>query len=377
MSEIKVDKISGRQVTSGVGPEIVFAANGNFTYNGTADFTGTLTYNGTFAPGGLVLPNFTTANLPASPATGSLAFDTDLASLVIYNGTEWVAAGSGGGADGSAADQAVDSVADLYTAGQSADGFYWININGTPTEFFVPLSSHPGYVVIASWNSGANVFMPAANRITGNELRPGTNTPTGNWGLSGTYGYYRNTSANSDFKYASFTNQGFNYRYVKFRFNLYIYYSNDGVNGRSFLSMGGVGDGATLMRDNSGAGNSQHIFTYYAAINNNDGNDCPSGGTQPTHQDSGNNPSSFLGNRYTCFTRQSGGFTTDYTRNFTTISGDTAGNAPINSTYSGDAWYEIDLGATYSDNFHMVIHSDQSSSNEDTYIKRGCVMVKL
>ena len=35
-----------------------------------------------------------------------------------------------------------------------------------------------------------------------------------------------------------------------------------------------------------------------------------------------------------------------------------------------------DLGTSYNDDMHIVIHSDQASSNEDTYLKRGCVLVR-
>jgi len=41
-------------------------------------------------------PSGTTAQRPGSPATGSLYFDTDLGSLVSYNGTEWASVGGGG-----------------------------------------------------------------------------------------------------------------------------------------------------------------------------------------------------------------------------------------------------------------------------------------
>ena len=130
------------------------------------------------------------------------------------------------------------------------------------------------------------------------------------------------------------------------------------------------------MRNNSGAGDSQHIFTYYTAISNNDGNSCPStAGQQPTHTQGGNNPGSFMGNRYCCFSRSGSSYTSEYVRNFTPIAGDSSGGTGPNS-FTGDSWYTVDLGTTYTDSFHCVIHSDQDSGNEDTYLKRGCVMIK-
>jgi hypothetical protein len=38
----------------------------------------------------LTAPSGTTANRPGSPNTGHIYFDTDLGTLVTYNGTEWV-----------------------------------------------------------------------------------------------------------------------------------------------------------------------------------------------------------------------------------------------------------------------------------------------
>ncbi len=39
--------------------------------------------------GGMVLPAGTTAQRPASPATGQIRFNTTTASVEIYNGTSW------------------------------------------------------------------------------------------------------------------------------------------------------------------------------------------------------------------------------------------------------------------------------------------------
>ena len=44
-------------------------------------------------------PSGTTAQRPASPATGSIYFDTDLGSLVSYDGAAWAAVGGGAGLD--------------------------------------------------------------------------------------------------------------------------------------------------------------------------------------------------------------------------------------------------------------------------------------
>jgi len=45
------------------------------------------------------VPSGNTASRPASPATGSIYFDTDLGSLISYDGTAWAAVGGGSGLD--------------------------------------------------------------------------------------------------------------------------------------------------------------------------------------------------------------------------------------------------------------------------------------
>lgn len=316
------------------------------------------------------------SNYP-SPYLGAMIYDADDGFVYVSNGTDWIKLGGGLGNDGSSSSKAAASVQELYDAGQTADGLYYLNINGQVNQFFVPLASHPGYILVASWGGGAAAFMSSAAGITGNDINTeGSTTATGNFASNSTYGYYRNASG-SDFKYASFSNYGIAYRYIKVRFNLYNYYSNDGVTSRNFLNISSsVGDGLTIMRNNSSAGDGQHIFTYYTAISNNDGNSCPSvGGMSPTHTQAGNNPGSFMGNRYCCFSRSGSSYTSEYVRNFTPLPGDSSGGTGPNS-FTGDSWYTIDLGTTYNDPFHCVIHSDQDSGNEDTYLKRGCVMIK-
>ena len=50
--------------------------------------TGRLTYADS-ATGGLFLPVGTTAQRPASPATGMMRFNTTTSSVEVYNGTSW------------------------------------------------------------------------------------------------------------------------------------------------------------------------------------------------------------------------------------------------------------------------------------------------
>ena len=326
------------------------------------------------------LPTGTTAQRPASPSVGMIRFNSELVQVEVWSGSSWlqIIKASTGGNDGGTPTSAASSVQELMDAGVAADGNYYMNLDGTTRRYFVPVNSHPYYILIGNWGGGGTAFFSNSSALTGQNLNDtGDSTPVGNFAYNSTWGYYRNVSG-SDFRYATFSNRGVTYRYVKMRMNLYNYYSNDGQNGRNFLNISsGVGDGLTIMRDNSQSGDGQHIFTFYTAISNNDSNGCPStAGTQPTHvSGGGNNPGGFMGNRYTCFSRSGNSYTSEYVRNFTVQPGDNSGGTGPN-VFNGDAWFTVDLGTTYSDNMHIVIHSDQDSGNEDTYLKRGCVLVR-
>lgn len=325
------------------------------------------------------LPVGNTSERPSPAQAGMIRFNYELEQVEVYTGTDWLKLLRVGqtGNNGSTEALAAASVQELYDAGVSADGTYWMKPDGVARRYFVPLQSEPFYVLFANYGGAANAFFNNAGAYTGNQLDDvGTSTSTGNFASNGTYGYYRNAGG-SDFKYATVDNRGLTYRYVKMKFHLYNYYSNDGQNGRNFLSISsGVGDGMTIMRNDAGAGDAQHIFTYYTAISNSDSNSCPSNtGTQPTFTSSGSNPGGFMGNRYTCFSRSGSGYTSEYVRNFTTLPGDNGGGTGPN-VLNGDAFFTVDLGQNYSNQMHVVIHSDQDTGNEDTYLKRGVVLVR-
>lgn len=63
---------------------------------GTISASGNSTFSGT---GSLTIPSGTEAQRPGSPSTGMIRFNTDSASLEVYNGatSSWASAGGGGG----------------------------------------------------------------------------------------------------------------------------------------------------------------------------------------------------------------------------------------------------------------------------------------
>lgn len=95
---------------SGVGISGTAQFGGTATVAGTATLQGAVTVAGAATFGGavvvntsgaLTLPEGTTAERPAIPASGDIRFNTTLTRFEGYNGTAWGALGGGGGAVGS------------------------------------------------------------------------------------------------------------------------------------------------------------------------------------------------------------------------------------------------------------------------------------
>lgn len=91
---------------SGVGISGAAQFGSTATVAGTADFQGVITVAGSATFGGavvvntsgaLTLPEGTTAERPAVPASGDIRFNTDLTQFEGYNGTAWGSLGGGGG----------------------------------------------------------------------------------------------------------------------------------------------------------------------------------------------------------------------------------------------------------------------------------------
>ena len=108
-----------------------------------------LTVNST---GYLTLPNGTTAQRPGTPTTGMYRYNTSMNGTEFWNGTKWVTIGI---LDGSNSGQAAASAVAIKTlTGTSVDGFYWINVNGTPTQVWCDMSHDGGgWMMIARLNS--------------------------------------------------------------------------------------------------------------------------------------------------------------------------------------------------------------------------------
>ena len=156
------------------------------------------------------LPVGTTAQRPSSPFTGMIRFNSELLQVEVWNGSSWlqIVRASAGGNNGSTPDKAAANVQELMDAGAAADGNYYMNIDGTTRRYFVPINSHPYYILIGNWGGGAPVFFSNAGALTGQNLNDqGDTTPTGNFDYNSTWGFFRNVSG-SDYRHATFSNRG-------------------------------------------------------------------------------------------------------------------------------------------------------------------------
>jgi len=125
------------------------------------------------------LPGGTTAQRPSSPAVGMIRFNTEELQVEVYNGSSWlqIIRASAGGNNGSTPALAAANVQELMDSGVAADGNYYMNIDGTTRRYFVPINSHPYYILIGNWGGGGAAFFSNAEAafdapLAAREVRP-------------------------------------------------------------------------------------------------------------------------------------------------------------------------------------------------------------
>ena len=118
------------------------------------------------------LPVGTTAQRPSSPFTGMIRFNSELLQVEVWSGSAWlqIVKASSGGNNGSTPAQAAANVQELMDAGVAADGNYYMNLDGTTRRYFVPINSHPYYILIGNWGGGGAAFFSNASALTGETL---------------------------------------------------------------------------------------------------------------------------------------------------------------------------------------------------------------
>lgn len=106
------------------------------------------------SPDKINLPTGTTAERPSSPSIGGARFNTTLGVVEYWDGSIWVGIGL---ADGSSYSSAAESaVAIKALTGTTVDGFYWININGVPTQVWCDMNNNGGGWMLVAKASGVD-----------------------------------------------------------------------------------------------------------------------------------------------------------------------------------------------------------------------------
>ena len=123
--------------------------------------------------GELKLPTWTDSTRPASPDVGAIGFNTEQEVTEVYNGTEWISVGSSGALDGSSAEKAALSAAEIKTNfPTSQTGYYWIKTAdmGTATQVYCDMSFDGGGWMLLAWgyvqatgNNNSNRNLPNLN----------------------------------------------------------------------------------------------------------------------------------------------------------------------------------------------------------------------
>lgn len=97
----------------------------------------------------LVLPNYTTAQRPSGAAIGTMIFNSEDLVVEVWTGDEWAAVGGGGGADGSSAEKAANSAAEILALNPSAaNGAYWLIVPSVGTRQIYCDMSNGGWMLL-------------------------------------------------------------------------------------------------------------------------------------------------------------------------------------------------------------------------------------
>ena len=87
--------------------------------------------------GTIKMPEWTVSTRPASPETGQIGWNGELARFEGYTGNDWVAIGDEK-ADGSSADKALDKATDVMTnVSNPPTGWYWVKVNGVAKQVWI------------------------------------------------------------------------------------------------------------------------------------------------------------------------------------------------------------------------------------------------
>jgi hypothetical protein len=145
----------------------------------------------------LVLPNYTTAQRPSGAAVGTLIFNSEDLTVEIWTGEEWTSIGGGGGADGSSAERAANSVSEILALNPSAaNGAYWLNVpNIGPRQIYCDMSNGGWMLVMRGAGNDSVAYDDSRWTSTGDD---GANLL-----IAGSYGSFAKSTAFTAFNTCS------------------------------------------------------------------------------------------------------------------------------------------------------------------------------
>ena len=112
--------------------------------------------DGTTSTGAINLPAGTTAQRPATSSRGQLRYNTTTGAPEYYSGTAWQTIGA---LDGTSSGKAALKSTDILLYNPAAPtGWYWLAINGVPTQVYVDnVFSGGGWVLVATHANGVSI----------------------------------------------------------------------------------------------------------------------------------------------------------------------------------------------------------------------------
>jgi len=166
--------------------------------------------------GNISIPQWGNGGEPVGAPVGSIGYNTDTGTVVVYNGTDWGGVSDAGALDGSTPAKAnTSALAIKQLTGTTTDGFYWIAVpgfnNNNPIEVYCDMNTDGGGWTLVHTVVGPNGNWDNTNILQRNVGSPSTSSnysilaASDNIKQSGTWQFMIEASATQG---ASFTNGG-------------------------------------------------------------------------------------------------------------------------------------------------------------------------
>jgi hypothetical protein len=229
----------------------------------------------------------------ASLETGQIFFNLTTNIFKIYNGTTWIQISPE--KDGSSSSQAANSAVALYNLGNTTNGMYWLDLDGTPRQYYCDLAGG-GWILFSQYNENGSATSYAtaeggyANAPTTAVASPGSSNDLYNsygslygnlsgssaWSMNGPMQQWNDSemgevwsrqdgNSSGSMRYYRPNNYGYSWSSIKFGFKIATCGSMDGW--RNVAAYTGIDqpscEGVQLFHGNTAS--RSHIFSYALA----------------------------------------------------------------------------------------------------------------